>query len=53
VHVNTEIRVAYKEGIAKGLAENAEDIAPYKYLIPAFEAVKQVVLKKLKVFNGL
>lgn len=53
VHVNTEIRVAYKEGIAKGLAENPEDIAPYKYLVPAVEAVKEVVLKKLKVFNGL
>ena len=53
VHVNTEIRVAYKDAIAKGLADNAEDIAPYKYMLPAFEAVKQVVLKKLKVFNGL
>lgn len=53
VHVNTEIRVAYKEGIAKGLAKNPDDIAPYKYLVPAVEDVKAVVLKKLKVFNGL
>jgi len=53
VHVNTEIRVAYKDGIAKGITENADDIAPYKYLLPAVDAVKQVVIKKLKVFNGL
>ena len=53
VHVNTEIRVAYKEGIAKGLAENPDEVAPYKYLLPACAAVKEVVLKKLKVFNGL
>lgn len=53
VHVNTEIRVAYKEGIAKGLAENPDEVAPYKYLLPAVDAVKQVVLKKLRVFNGL
>lgn len=53
VHVNTEIRVAYKNAIAKGLAENPDEVAPYKYLLPAVEAVKQVVLGKLKVFNGL
>lgn len=53
VHVNTEIRVAYKNAIAQGLAENPDEVAPYKYLLPAQEAVKQVVLGKLKVFNGL
>lgn len=53
VHVNTEIRVAYKNAIAKGLAENPDEVAPYKYLLPAVEAVKQIVLGKLKVFNGL
>lgn len=53
VHVNTEIRVAYKEAIAKGIAENPDEIAPYKYLFPAVNAVRQVVLKKLKVFNRL
>jgi fructose-bisphosphate aldolase, class II len=53
VHVNTEIRVAYKDAIAQGLAANPEEVAPYKYLLPAVDAVKQVVLKKLKVFNGL
>lgn len=53
VHVNTEIRVAYKNAIAKGLADNPDEVAPYKYLLPAMEAVKQVVLGKLKVFNGL
>lgn len=53
VHVNTEIRVAYKNAIAQGLAENPDEVAPYKYLLPAVEAVKSVVLGKLKVFNGL
>jgi len=53
VHVNTEIRVAYKEAIAKGIAENPDEVAPYKYLLPAVDAVKDVVMKKLKVFNGL
>lgn len=53
VHVNTEIRVAYKDAIAKGIAENPDEVAPYKYLLPAAEAVKAVVLAKLKVFNGL
>ena len=51
VHVNTEIRVAYKEGIIRGLAENPEEVAPYKYMQPGFDAVKEVVLRKLRVFN--
>lgn len=53
VHVNTEIRVAYKEGIARGLAENVDEVAPYKYMQPAFDGVKEVVLRKLRVFNAL
>ena len=53
VHVNTEIRVAYKKGIADGLAASGEEVAPYKYLQTAHDQVKGVVLKKLIVFNNL
>ena len=53
VHINTEIRVAYKEGIKKALVEQPDEIAPYRLLKPALEAVQESVLKRLKLFNGI
>ena len=53
VHINTEIRVAYKQGVMKGLAENPDEVAPYKFLKPAVKAVQDVVEEKLKLFNNL
>lgn len=54
VHINTEIRVAYKDALVESLTfTNKDEIAPYKYLPAAKDAVKKVVLQKLKVFNNL
>ncbi|MEI6842885.1 MAG: class II fructose-bisphosphate aldolase [bacterium] len=53
VHINTEIRVAYKQGLMKGLSENPEEVAPYKFLKPSVKAVQDVVEKKLKMFNNI
>jgi len=53
VHINTEIRVAYKDALVKTLAANPNEIAPYKILAPAVEAVAEVVTKRLKLFNGI
>ncbi|HEY4508896.1 MAG TPA: class II fructose-bisphosphate aldolase [Candidatus Paceibacterota bacterium] len=53
VHINTEIRVAYKQGLQIGLSENPDEVAPYKFLKPAVKAVQDVVEKKLKLFNNL
>ena len=53
VHINTEIRVAYKTGLMLGLSENPDEVAPYKFLKPAVMAVKDVVDKKLRLFNNL
>ena len=54
VHINTEIRVAYKDALVQSLTiTNKDEVAPYKYLPEAKEAIKQVVLQKLKVFNNL
>ncbi len=51
IHINTEIRVAYREALDKYLKENPKEIAPYKILKPAVEAISQVVEKRLKLFN--
>ncbi|MCX6754117.1 MAG: class II fructose-bisphosphate aldolase family protein [Candidatus Nomurabacteria bacterium] len=53
VHINTEIRVAYKEALQKYLADNPKEVAPYKILKPAVDAIEQVVYNRLKLFNNL
>jgi fructose-bisphosphate aldolase, class II len=51
VHVNTELRLAYRGGLALSLAENPDEVSPYKYLKPAKEAMQKVAEDKLRVFN--
>jgi fructose-bisphosphate aldolase class II len=53
IHINTEIRVAYKEALEKFLKENPNEVAPYKILKPAVEAIEQVVENRLKLFSGI
>jgi len=53
VHINTEIRVAYKQALIKSLSDNPDEVAPYKILRPAVLAVQDLVEKKLKIFNNL
>ncbi|MEK7095104.1 MAG: class II fructose-bisphosphate aldolase [Patescibacteria group bacterium] len=53
VHVNTELRVAYRAGLIKSLQENPDEVAPYKYLKGARNAMQKVVEEKLKVFNKM
>jgi len=52
IHVNTEIRVAYKEALEKFLKENPNEVVPYKILKPAVEAIEKVVESRLKLFSG-
>ena len=53
VHINTEIRVAFKEGLEESLEKNPDEVAPYKYLKEGLESMKEVVKEKLKIFNFL
>lgn len=52
VHVSTEIRVAYRKGLEKGLENDPDQIAPYKYLGASIEEVERVVGEKLDIFSG-
>jgi fructose-bisphosphate aldolase class II len=51
VHINTEIRVAYKGGVEEGI--KSEEVAPYKFMAQGVEDMKKVVTAKLKVFNKI
>lgn len=53
VHINTEIRVAYRDALKKTLQENPDEVAPYKILKPSVKAVQEVVTNKLRFFNNL
>jgi fructose-bisphosphate aldolase, class II len=53
VHVNTELRIAYRAGLMKSLSEDPEEVSPYKYLKPAKLAMQKVVLEKLKIISLL
>ena len=52
VHINTELRVAWRRGLENGLAKQPDEVAPYKILPTAVDSVRQVVLSRLKLFNS-
>jgi fructose-bisphosphate aldolase class II len=53
VHINSEIRLAFKEAVKKFIEENPDEIVPSKILNPAVLAIEQVVEARLKLFNGI
>jgi len=52
IHINTELRVAWRRGLEDGLAKRPQEVVPYKILPFAVESVKQVVLSRLRLFNS-
>ncbi len=52
VHINTELRVAWRHGLEHGLAKQPDEVVPYKILPSVVDSVKQVVGSRLKLFNG-
>lgn len=53
VHINTELRLAYKRGLLKSFAENPEETTPYKFLREARDQMAAVVEKRLALFANL
>ena len=51
IHINTELRVAWRQGLEKGLREMPGEVVPYKLLPPAFEAVKAVAASRIALFS--
>ena len=53
IHINTEIRLAWREGMEKALKENPEEVVPYKLLPTVVEEIKKAVDKRLKLFSKI
>jgi fructose-bisphosphate aldolase class II len=51
VHINTELRVAWRRGLEAAFKKNPREVVPYKLLPIAEESIKQVVLNRLRLFN--
>ena len=51
VHVNTELRLAWRRGLERALKAQPDEIAPYKLLPVVGQAVSEVVEKRLSLFN--
>ena len=51
VHVNTELRLAWRRGFENALQAHPDEIAPYKILPPVMDAVREVVERRLRLFN--
>jgi fructose-bisphosphate aldolase class II len=52
IHINTELRVAWRRGLEQALGKEAGALAPYKVLPDVVRQVKAVMVKRLKLFNG-
>lgn len=49
IHINTDLRVMYKESLEKSLSA-ATEVAPYKFLAPAVDAMQAYVAGKMRLF---
>lgn len=50
VHINTELRVLYRDSLRKSL--EGTETTPYKFITPAVEAMQKYLAGKMKVFAG-
>ena len=52
VHINTELRVAWRRGLEEGLSKEPDEVVPYKILPFAVKSVEAVALSRLALFNA-
>lgn len=52
IHINTELRVAWRRSLEESLRANPEEVVPYKILPPVVEAVRDVVKSRLNLFTS-
>jgi fructose-bisphosphate aldolase, class II len=52
IHINTELRVAWRRSLAASLAQDPNQVVPYKLLAPVVDSVKQVVSSRLRLFQA-
>jgi len=51
IHISTEIRRAWREGVEEGLKSQPDEVAPAKIMAPALKDMKAIIEKRLRLFN--
>jgi fructose-bisphosphate aldolase class II len=51
VHINTEVRVAFRRGLEEGLRTEPDQVVPYKLLSVAAESAKRAIRARLELFT--
>jgi fructose-bisphosphate aldolase class II len=51
IHINTELRVAWRQSLEESLKWQPSEVVPYKILPPVIDAVKNVVASRLRLFT--
>jgi fructose-bisphosphate aldolase, class II len=52
IHINTELRVAWRRSLEESLNRQPNVVVPYKILPPVMDSVRRVVASRLKLFSG-
>ena len=52
IHINTELRVAWRRGLEDGLKSHPHEVTPYKILPAAEDAMAKVIADRLRLFNS-
>jgi fructose-bisphosphate aldolase class II len=52
VHINTEVRIAWRHGLERALEKLPGEIVPYKLLPPVIDSVRRVVAARLELFSS-
>jgi fructose-bisphosphate aldolase class II len=52
IHINTELRVAWRRSLEESLALDPNEVVPYKILRPVVDAVREIVISRLRLFLG-
>ena len=52
IHINTEVRLAWRHGLDSALSRRPNEIVPYKILPQAINSVKQRVAARLALFSS-
>ena len=52
VHINTELRLAWRRGLDTALSDQPSEIVPYHILPPVVASIQRVVASRLALFNS-
>jgi fructose-bisphosphate aldolase, class II len=52
IHINTELRLAWRRSVEESLTREPNEVVPYKILAPVVDSVKRVVSSRLRLFDA-